>query len=179
MAVRLSGKHLGDFAQEWASWGAGAGGIGSMHQGYGPLSRSRARWYVLFRERGRSRSPKSRRTGSRRRSGLPQVLPRRILDLRETFQTVCVSEKELGRIYAMGLSIPLLRNPVLTIRGRSGLLSNVSAHTTDVEQRRCGECLSQGSGRRLTSGLSDPFSKRHTPPPSFTHQAGNRSALMY
>ena len=57
-----------------------------------------------------------------------------IYDLRETPRTVGVSEKAIGRIHAMCLSIRPLRNPAFTIEGRSGLVSNESADTTDGQQ---------------------------------------------
>jgi hypothetical protein len=62
--------------------------------------------------------------------------PQSIHDLREALWTVGVSEREIGRIYAMCLSIRPLRDPVRTITGYSGLLSNESTDTTDGEQRR-------------------------------------------
>ena len=85
-------------------------------------------------------------------------------DLCEMLRTVGVSEKEIGRIRAMCLSIRPRRDPALTIRGRYGLDSHESADTTDGEQRRYDERLSHRSGRRLTSGLSKQFYKSHTPP---------------
>ncbi len=54
---------------------------------------------------------------SRRCSDIPEVLLRRILDLRETVLTVGVRVRELGRIHAMGLMIRPLRDPEFTIWG--------------------------------------------------------------
>ena len=73
-----------------------------------------------------------RRAGSWRRSDLTVGVPQCILELRETFQTVGVSEREIGRIHPMCLSIPLLRDPVLRGPELPLILSNVSADTTDV-----------------------------------------------
>jgi hypothetical protein len=87
-----------------------------------------------------------------------------------------VSERAIGRIHAICLSIRPLRDPVLTIRGRSSLVSNVSADTTDGEQRRCDERLFHRNGWRLTSCLSELFFTSHTRPPSFTRQEGTRNA---
>lgn len=49
--------------------------------------------------------------------------------LRETFLTVGVSEKDIGRIQAMCFSIRPRRDPALMIRVRSGLLSRLSPQT--------------------------------------------------
>ena len=57
-----------------------------------------------------------------------------LYDLCETRRTVGVSEKAIGRMYAMYFSICPLRNPALLIKGRSGLVSKESADATDVEQ---------------------------------------------
>ncbi len=112
------------------------------------------------RGKGR-RSPESRRTGSWRHSDVPEVPPRRFLGLRETFQTVGVREREIGRIHAMCRSIRPRRDPALTIRGRSGLVSNESADTTNGEQHRCDERLSHQSGRGLPSCRSGQIPKSH------------------
>ena len=47
-----------------------------------------------------------------------------------------MSEKAIGQIYAMCISIRPLRDPALTIRRRFDLVSNESADTTDREHRR-------------------------------------------
>jgi len=119
-----------------------------------------------------------RRTGSWRRSDLPAVPPQCIHELRETCRAVGVCVWEIGQLHAMGLSIRPRRDPVLTIRGRYGLVSNLSADTTDREQCRCDDRLSHESGRRLISGLSDQSSSSHTAPPSFTRQTGTSNAAM-
>ena len=117
-----------------------------------PISRSRARRYVSVKA-GESRYPKSRRAGSWRRSDLTEVLTHCTHELRETCRTVGVREREIGRIRAMCLSIRPLRDPALTSRGRTGLVSNESADTTDGEQRRCDQQLSHRSRRRLVRAL--------------------------
>ena len=73
-------------------------------------------------------------------------------------------EKRIGGIHAMCLSIGPWRDPALTIRGRSGVVSNETANTTDREQCRCDERLAHRSGRLLTSGLSEQFNKSHALP---------------
>ena len=70
-------------------------------------------------------------------------------------------ERELVRIHVMGLAIRLLRDPELTSRGQSSIVSNEFAETTDGEQRGGNECLSPRSGRRVTSGPCDGFFNRH------------------
>ena len=114
--------------------------------------------------RSRRRCPESRRAGSWRRSDLPEVLPHRFLGLRETCRTVGVRKRELGRIHTIGRAIRPLRDPALTIRGRSGLVSNTLTDTTDGEQGRGAVRFPHQSGRRLTSGLSTQCFKSHTPP---------------
>jgi hypothetical protein len=64
----------------------------------------------------------------------------------------------------------MLRGPELP-----PILSNVSADTTDVEQRRCDKRPSHRSRRRLTSCLSELFFTSHMPPPSFTRREGHRN----
>ena len=59
-----------------------------------------------------------------------------ILGLHETLRTGGVRARELGRIHAMGLSVRSLRDPELTPRGQSSIVSNECAGTTDREQ--CG-----------------------------------------
>ena len=107
---------------------------------------------------------------------LPAVLPQCIHELRETRWTVGVREREIGRIDAIDIATRPLRDPVLTIRGRSGLVSNLCAETTDSERHRSDARLSQRSGRHLTSGLSDQSFMSHTAPPSFTRQTGTSPA---
>ena len=99
---------------------------------------------------GRRREPGA---GSWRRSDLLEVLPHRPLDLRETGWTVGVRECEIGRIHGMGLVICPLRDPELTTRGRSCIVSNEAADATDGEQCRGDERLSHQNGKRLTTGL--------------------------
>jgi len=145
---------------------------------YGPLSRSSARRDASVRAVGRSRCPEGRRAGPWRGSDLSAVRPQCFHELRETRRTVGVRERKIGQLHAMGLSIRPLRNPVLTISVRLGLVSNLSAEATDREQRRCDTRLCHGRGRRLTSGLSDQSVTSHTAPPSFTRQTGTSNAAM-
>jgi hypothetical protein len=42
-------------------------------------------------------------------------------DLSETFRTICVREREIGRMRALYLTICPLRNPAFTIKRSSGL----------------------------------------------------------
>jgi hypothetical protein len=110
-------------------------------------------------------------------SDLPLELPLgrlySIHDLHETLRTVGVSEKAIGQIYAMCISIRPLRDPALTIRRRFDLVSNESTHTTDREQRG----LSPRSGRRPMSYLSEKGFISHALPPSFIVQSPrNRNA---
>ena len=112
----------------------------------------------------RSRCLESQRAGSWWRSDLTEVLRHRLLGFRETCLTVGVREREIGRIHAIGRSIRPWRDPTLTIKRRSDLVSNEFADTTDGEHFRCDERLSHQSGRRLTSCLSNQCFKRHTPP---------------
>src|SRR5688572_1487808 len=118
--------------------------------------------------REKSRGLECRRAGSWWRSDLTEVPPRRIINLRETFLTVGVREREIGRIHAMCLSIRPRRDPSRTISGRSGLVSNAFADTTDGKYFRCDEHLPHRRGKRFTSCLSDHLFKSHTPPPSFS-----------
>ena len=155
---------------------AGAGGIRSMRRVAGPLSRSDAPRDAQVRAGGEESMSGERRAGSWRRSDLTVGVPQCILELRETFQTVGVSEREIGRIHPMCLSISPLRDPVLTMKKRYGLVSNESADTTDGEQYPLFKRLSHRSGRRLTSRLSALFFTSHTRPPSFTRQEWNRNA---
>ena len=92
--------------------------------------------------------------------GCPHCLHR----LHETPRTVGVSEREIGRIYAMCLSIGPLRDPVLTTKGRPGLVSNESADTTNGEQRRLSP---RRGGEGFMSYLSEYGFNSHTLPPSF------------
>lgn len=115
---------------------------------------------------------------SRRRCDLPAVLPLCIHELRETPRTEGVRKTGIGHLHAMGLSIRPRRDPALTIRGRSGLVPNLTAETTDMEQGRSDDRFSHGSVRRLTSGLSDLSFTSHTAPPSFTRQTGASNAAM-
>jgi len=110
------------------------------------------------------RWPESRRAQSWRRSDLPAAGPYGRLALRETFLTAGVREWEIGRIYATGQSICLLRDPALSIRTKSRLVSSESADTTDGEQCRCGERISLRSGKRLTSCLHNCIFKRQQTP---------------
>ena len=68
----------------------------------------------------------------------------------------------------MGRSIRPRRDPALTIKEVSGLVSNESADTTDEEHFRSDDRLSHRSGRRLTSGLSDQCSRSHMLPLSLS-----------
>ena len=52
-------------------------------------------------------------------------------ELNVTPRTVGVSERAIDRIDATGLSVRLRRHPPLAIGGRSGLVSNEPADTTD------------------------------------------------
>ena len=61
-------------------------------------------------------------------------LPYPIHDLRMTRWTVGVSEKAIGRIDAMCVSIRLLRDPAFMIKGSSGLVSNESTSYEMVRQ---------------------------------------------
>jgi hypothetical protein len=86
---------------------------------------------------------------------------------------------------AMYLLIRPRRDPALTIRERSGLVSNEAADTTHREQRRCDEGFSHRIGRRLTSCLSEQILKNHTSPLSFSiylrdreQQRGNGLSLI-
>lgn len=134
--------------QGWCWW------YRSMLLGMRPISRSSARRYVSVRAR-ESRRPKSRRAGSWRRSVFPDVPPQCIRELRVTLWTIGMRERVIGQLHAMGLPIRPLCDPVLTISRSSGLLTNVSADTTDVKQRRCDARCSQRSGRRLPNSLHD------------------------
>ena len=87
-------------------------------------------------------------------------------------------EREIGQLHAMGLSIRPRCDPVLMIRGRSGLISDLPAETTDRKQGRRDERLSYESDRRLMSDLSDRSSTSHTAPPSFTRQIRASNAAM-
>jgi hypothetical protein len=89
--------------------------------------------------------------------------PHGLHHLHETPRTVGVSEGAIGRIYAMCLSIRPLRDPVLTIRGRSGLVSNESADTAGGEQHR----LSPRCGLGFMNYLSEQGFDSHMRPPSF------------
>lgn len=107
---------------------------------------------------GRRREPGAE---SWRRSDLSEVLPRRPMDLRETGWTVGVREREIGRIHAMGFVVCPLRDPELTTRAKSRIISNESADATDGEQRRGDERLSHQYGKRRTSGLHHGVSNCH------------------
>jgi hypothetical protein len=69
-----------------------------------------------------------------------------------------MSEKAIGRIHAVCLSIRPLRDPALTIKGSTSLVSKESADTADGEHRR----LSPGSGRRLMNNLNEQSFHCHT-----------------
>ncbi len=71
--------------------------------------------------------------------------------LRETPRTVGVSLKAIRRIDAMCRLIRPLRDPALAIKGRSDLVSNEPAETTDREQWR----FFPQSGRGFMSDLSE------------------------
>jgi hypothetical protein len=121
-----------------------------------------------------------RRAGSSRRSDLPDVMPHFSHELRETLGTVGVHEREIGQLHAaMGLSIRPLRDPVLTIRGKSGLVSNVSADATDGERASGRSTFLSTERRPLTSGLRDQLLTRHPPPPSFTCQTRNGNGARH
>lgn len=86
--------------------------------------------------------------------------------------------KEIGRVHAMGFAICPLGNPVDVINGRSCLISNESADTTDGEQRRSDEWFVHRSRRGLTKGPGEQFFKKHMPPYcSFTHPKWTASSL--
>ena len=71
--------------------------------------------------------------------------------MRETHRTVRVSEKAVGWIYAMCHLKRPLRNPARLIKGRSGLIKNEPADTTNVKRCR----LAPQSGQRFMSYLRD------------------------
>lgn len=126
-----------------------------------------------------------RLAGSRHRSEVSGRLPHRIHGPLETLRAIRMSERQIGRIRAMCLSICPLGDPMHTIRGRSGLVSNESAHATNREQYRCDERPSCQSGRRLTSCVNCRICARHVIPLSFSgyprirvQQHGARLGLM-
>ena len=64
-----------------------------------------------------------------------------VLYLRETLRAVGMREGDIGWVHAMCLAVDHLRDPADIIWGRSGLVPNESAVTTDREQGRCDEPL--------------------------------------
>jgi len=70
-----------------------------------------------------------------------------------------MSEKAIGRIYAVCLSIRPLRDPALPIKGSSSLVSRESADTADGEQG----CFAPGNGRRPMYDLSEQSFHCHRP----------------
>ena len=76
--------------------------------------------------------------------GLPLCI-HALYDLRETLWTIGVGEQAICRIHAMGFSIRPWCDPAFMIKGRSDLVSNQSAETTDWQRRS----LSPGSSRHL------------------------------
>jgi hypothetical protein len=80
---------------------------------------------------------------------------------RKTLRTGRVRERKLVRIHAMGLAIRLRRDPELTSRGQSSIVSNEFAATTDGEQRRRDKRFPPSSGRRLANGLYSGFPIGH------------------
>jgi hypothetical protein len=101
------------------------------------------------------------RTGSWRRSELPEVLCDCFLNRRETFRAVGVRKRDIGRICAICLTVRLRRDPANEIGGCSRFVSNEPAETTHREQRRRAERLSYRSGRRRAGCLSKGLTGRH------------------
>jgi hypothetical protein len=127
----------------------------------------------------RCRCPKSRQAASWRRSDIPipEVLPHGLLNFRRTVRTVGMRERELGRIHTVDLAIQPLRNPGLTTRGKSRIVSNECADTTDGEQRRYDERLSCRSGKRLTGCWHKGVFKRHEIPPNLCRWTSDEQPL--
>src|SRR5215210_5765164 len=83
----------------------------------------------------------------------PRNLLYAIVGLGVTGRGVRVCECKLSRMHAIGLMIRSLRDPELTARRKSRIVSNESTDATEGKQRRDGECLSHRNGTGRPRGL--------------------------